>query len=76
MESLKKSLLDASYQPQEILGVPIPKPSGGTRTLGIPTVIDRFVQQAILQVSQPIFDPGFSEFSFGFSLVAVSIWPY
>lgn len=66
IESLKKSLLDASYQPMEILGVPIPKSNGGTRMLGIPTVIDRLVQQAILQVLQPIFDPSFSEFSFGF----------
>lgn len=66
MEALKKSLLDASYQPQGILGVSIPKPSGGTRTLGIPTVVDRLVQQAILQILQPIFDPNFSDSSFGF----------
>lgn len=66
METLRQSLLTANYRPQNIRGVSIPKPSGGTRTLGIPTVVDRLVQQAILQILQPIFDPLFSNSSYGF----------
>jgi RNA-directed DNA polymerase len=46
--------------------VPIPKANGGTRTLGIPNVQDRLIQQAILQVLSPVFDPGMSEHSYGF----------
>lgn len=65
-KELISSLLDGSYQPQPVKGVDIPKPGGGTRRLGIPTVVDRFVQQSILQVLTPILDPLFSEFSYGF----------
>jgi RNA-directed DNA polymerase len=65
-ESLVSSLLDGSYRPSPVRQVEIPKPSGGSRTLGIPTVVDRLVQQAILQVLQPIFEPNFSVSSFGF----------
>jgi len=65
-EELKASLLDGSYEPQEVLGVEIPKPGGGKRQLGIPTAVDRLVQQAILQVLQPEWDPTFSESSYGF----------
>ncbi len=63
---LKEALLEGSYVPQPVKRVEIPKPGGGVRKLGIPTVVDRFIQQAILQVLQPEWDPEFSEFSFGF----------
>ena len=65
-KALAASLLDGSYQPDPVLGVMIPKPGGGKRQLAIPTVRDRLVQQAILQVLQPILDPSFSASSFGF----------
>lgn len=65
-EELVVSLLDGSYRPQPVRGVEIPKPGGGVRQLGIPTVIDRLVQQAILHVLTPLFDPTFSDSSFGF----------
>lgn len=65
-EPLKSKLKDGSYQPQPVKRVAIPKPDGSKRYLGIPCVLDRVVQQAILQVIEPIIDPYFSEHSFGF----------
>jgi RNA-directed DNA polymerase len=65
-ERLLASLLDGSYKPEAVRGVQIPKPAGGVRQLGIPTVVDRMVQQAMAQVLEPMLDPLFSESSFGF----------
>jgi RNA-directed DNA polymerase len=65
-EALTASLLDGAYQPQPVRGVQIPKPGGGQRQLGIPVVVDRLVQQMILQVLEPILDPTFSNSSYGF----------
>jgi RNA-directed DNA polymerase len=64
---IREELLEGSHQPQPVRKVEIPKPGGkGVRTLGIPTVMDRMIQQALLQVLTPIFDPTFSDSSFGF----------
>ena len=63
---IRVSLNAGTYQPKPVLRVEIPKPTGGTRPLGIPSVLDRLIQQSIAQVLTPIFDPGFSESSFGF----------
>lgn len=65
-QPLKQKLMDGTYQPQPVKRVAIPKPDGSKRYLGIPCVLDRVVQQAILQVIEPIIDPYFSEKSFGF----------
>lgn len=64
--TLRQQLLSGTYQPKPVKRVEIPKPDGGIRQLGIPTVVDRFIQQAILQVLQPRFDPTFSNHSYGF----------
>ena len=65
-DSVQAKLLAGTYTPSPVRRVEIPKPNGGTRTLGIPTVLDRFVQQLLLQVLQPIWEPLFSEHSYGF----------
>jgi len=62
---LRERLLAGEYHPGPIRAVEIPKPQGGMRQLGIPTVVDRLIQQALLQVLMPIFDPEFSESSYG-----------
>lgn len=63
---IREWLLSGGYRPHAVKRVSIPKPAGGRRVLGIPTVLDRLIQQALLQVLQPIFDPHFSENSYGF----------
>ena len=65
-ERIRQSLLAGTYQPLPVKRVEIPKTTGGKRPLGIPSVKDRLIQQAIAQVLVPIFDPGFSNYSYGF----------
>ena len=64
--TVRQALLDGTYQPAPVRRVTIPKHGGGERLLGVPRIVDRVICQAILQVLSPIFDPGFSESSFGF----------
>lgn len=66
IRSIQQQLLSHEYQPDDVRGVSIPKPQGGTRQLGIPTVKDRIVQQATAQVLTPLIDPLFSDHSYGF----------
>jgi RNA-directed DNA polymerase len=64
--AIREQLLHGTYQPQPVKRVEIPKPDGGVRKLGIPTALDRFIQQAVLQVLQRQWDPTFSPHSYGF----------
>ncbi len=65
-EKIRAKLRNGTYVPAPVRRVEIPKPSGGTPMLGIPTVVDRFIQQLLLQVLTPIFEPMFSNHSYGF----------
>lgn len=66
LDEIKKQIRNKKYSPKPVKRVEIPKPDGGVRNLGVPTVVDRFVQQAIAQVLTPIYEPKFSESSYGF----------
>jgi RNA-directed DNA polymerase len=66
LKQIRQSILEGTYKPSPVRRVEIPKPDGGKRILGIPTVFDRMIQQAIAQILSPIFDPKFSDNSFGF----------
>ena len=65
-DKLINQILNREYQPLPVRRVEIPKPNGGIRKLGVPTVVDRVIQQALIQVLTPIFEPTFSEYSYGF----------
>src|SRR5438132_9565643 len=74
--SIRSQLLEGTYQPQPVKRVEIPKPDGGVRKLGVPCVVDRLIQQALLQVLQKRWDPTFSKHSYGFrGALPIRPWP-
>ena len=75
-ERMRAKLLEGTCIPSPVRRVEIPKPSGGTRMLGIPTVQDRLIQQMLLQVLTPVFDPTFSGHSYGFRPGGAHRTPY
>ena len=70
LPSIRDQVMAGTYRPSPVRRVGIPKPDGSERELGIPTVVDRLIQQAVLQVLQPLLDPTFCEHSYGFRCVA------
>jgi retron-type reverse transcriptase len=66
LDEIKVQILSRTYKPNPVLREEIPKDNGGIRLLGIPTAVDRVIQQAIVQVLTPVFEPTFSDFSYGF----------
>lgn len=75
-DSIKEKILKRKYKPQPVLRVEIPKPNGGVRKLGIPTVMDRIIEQAVVQVITPIVEPYFSDYSYGSIAVVTKVGFY